>query len=267
MSATGDWMKDLEEEEKQREREWAESPTNRNNTPMSSTGAGGIATKSEGNASADANSLNGSGTMSGVEPRNGGNDNNNEQKKKATDSGAPMDGAYAPGHNRSAGIASMDNIVTRKFTEGEIKLAKLFFGSSVDYSKVTLVKEVKCGDWFGRTINNSITLFGGYYNEDFSKSKSLGDVTSFLHEIVHVWQYQNRDVTSYSWMKAAFEHAGSSDPYGYTFDASKSYLSYGYEQQGRILEDYASAVLSGVKSIRGTPISDYEKTIYSTIKR
>jgi RHS repeat-associated protein len=83
MSATGDWMKDLAEEEKQREREWAESPTNRNNTPMSSTGAGGTATKSEGNAAADTNSLNGAGTMSGVEPNNA--NNNNDPKKKAPD--------------------------------------------------------------------------------------------------------------------------------------------------------------------------------------
>ncbi len=81
--AAVDWMKQLEDEEKQREEDWAESPI-AGRHPLSGTGAGGIATKAEGNASADSQSLQGSATQAGVEAGNdNGNTNNNEPKKKA----------------------------------------------------------------------------------------------------------------------------------------------------------------------------------------
>jgi hypothetical protein len=66
----------------------------------------------------------------------------------------------------------------------------------------------------------------------------LADAMLLAHEMVHAWQWQNRAVTGYHPLKAAFEHVGSADPYLFDLDTSTDYLAYGYEQQGSIMEEY-----------------------------
>ena len=58
------------------------------------------------------------------------------------------------------------------------------------------------------------------------------------HELVHVWQWQNRRLTGYRPMKAAVEALLNRDPYFYVPDPGAGFLEYGYEQQGALLEDY-----------------------------
>jgi hypothetical protein len=58
------------------------------------------------------------------------------------------------------------------------------------------------------------------------------------HEMTHVWQWQNRDLTGYHPLKAAFEHIASPDPYLFDPDTPADFLSFGYEQQGAIVEEY-----------------------------
>ena len=60
----------------------------------------------------------------------------------------------------------------------------------------------------------------------------------FAHEAVHVWQWQNRDRTGYSPLKALREHSVSRDPYLFDTETEGAFLSYGYEQQGSIVEEY-----------------------------
>ncbi|MCZ4351602.1 hypothetical protein O4H61_03655 [Roseovarius aestuarii] len=58
------------------------------------------------------------------------------------------------------------------------------------------------------------------------------------HELVHVWQWQNRARTRYRPMRAALESVFNLDPYFYVPDRASGLLSYGYEQQAALLEDY-----------------------------
>jgi hypothetical protein len=80
------------------------------------------------------------------------------------------------------------------------------------------------------------------YREDFvagwPEVLPLADAMLLAHEAVHAWQWQNREVTGYHPLKAAFEHARSPDPYLFDIDTSTDFLDYGYEQQGAIMEEY-----------------------------
>ena len=58
------------------------------------------------------------------------------------------------------------------------------------------------------------------------------------HELTHAWQWQNREVTGYHPLRAAAEHQSSDDPYLFDVETSADFLSYGYEQQGTIVEEY-----------------------------
>ena len=53
----------------------------------------------------------------------------------------------------------------------------------------------------------------------------------FAHEMVHVWQWQNRHVTGYHPLKAAQEH-NAVDPYLFDLSQAPKFLDYGFEQQG-----------------------------------
>jgi hypothetical protein len=66
----------------------------------------------------------------------------------------------------------------------------------------------------------------------------LYDAMLFAHESVHVWQWQNRDRTGYTPLKALREHSGGADPYLFDPDNTRGFLDYGYEQQGSIVEEY-----------------------------
>ncbi|EPX86597.1 hypothetical protein ruthe_01414 [Rubellimicrobium thermophilum DSM 16684] len=66
----------------------------------------------------------------------------------------------------------------------------------------------------------------------------LAEAMLLAHEMVHVWQWQNRELTGYHPLRAAFEHAGSPDPYLFDLATSTDFLDYGYEQQGSIMEEY-----------------------------
>ena len=58
------------------------------------------------------------------------------------------------------------------------------------------------------------------------------------HEMVHVWQWQNRALTGYHPLRAAFEHVRSADPYLFDINTETRFLDFGYEQQGSIMEEY-----------------------------
>jgi len=66
----------------------------------------------------------------------------------------------------------------------------------------------------------------------------LWDVMLFAHEMAHVWQWQNRAATGYHPLIAATEHVASADPYLFELDTNPAFLSFGFEQQGAIVEEY-----------------------------
>jgi hypothetical protein len=60
----------------------------------------------------------------------------------------------------------------------------------------------------------------------------------FAHELVHVWQWQNRTRTGYRPDRAALESLLRGDPYFYAPAGNDGYLAFGYEQQAALVEDY-----------------------------
>ena len=55
-------------------------------------------------------------------------------------------------------------------------------------------------------------LYRGDMVEGWPEVLPLADAMLLAHEMVHAWQWQNRDLTGYHPLKAAFEHVGSADP-------------------------------------------------------
>ncbi|MES0824661.1 hypothetical protein [Ruegeria sp. SCP11] len=76
------------------------------------------------------------------------------------------------------------------------------------------------------------------YMSDFPEQMNLIGAMLLAHELTHVWQWQNRKVTGYHPLRAAAEHSGNKDPYLFDLDTSPDFLSYGFEQQGAIVEEY-----------------------------
>ncbi|WP_164657989.1 hypothetical protein [Tropicibacter sp. Alg240-R139] len=66
----------------------------------------------------------------------------------------------------------------------------------------------------------------------------LVEAMLLAHEMTHVWQWQNRERTGYHPLLAAAEHTRSDDPYLFQLEGAPDFLSYGYEQQGAIVEEY-----------------------------
>ncbi len=91
-------------------------------------------------------------------------------------------------------------------------------------------------------IKNNIYYKSDAYKADlaagFPTNVFVDDLDLLGHEIMHVWQYQNRDRTGYSLLAVALEHIRYSDPYDYHIVPGKKFLDYRFEQQGRIVQDY-----------------------------
>jgi hypothetical protein len=126
---------------------------------------------------------------------------------------------------------------SRPLTSGEIEIAVELYADSVDYTKV----KIHNGDylWAFQNENTAMTPEGEMYfptlrfREDFSKGSPL-ERHWFIHEMAHVWQYQNGyDV----WTRGL---RFWSLPYDYVLDESKTLCDYNMEAQGDILADYWS---------------------------
>ncbi len=76
------------------------------------------------------------------------------------------------------------------------------------------------------------------YMQDYPERFDLLMAMLFAHEITHVWQWQNRETTGYTPLRAAREHEGGADPYLYDINTDTAFLDYGYEQQASIVEEY-----------------------------
>lgn len=59
-----------------------------------------------------------------------------------------------------------------------------------------------------------------------------------VHELTHVWQWQNRDVTGYHPRKAFTEQIVIDDPYLFDADTVTPFLEQGYEVQATLVEEY-----------------------------
>ena len=82
-------------------------------------------------------------------------------------------------------------------------------------------------DWYARDLT------GGYPDR-----LTLPQAMLLAHEALHAWQWQHRKDTGYTPFRAVGEHLASADPYLFNPDTHADFRSFGYEQQGAILEEY-----------------------------
>ena len=89
---------------------------------------------------------------------------------------------------------------------------------------------------------NSVMWDKDWYLEDYLPDypDRIGLIAAMLlaHELTHVWQWQNRNVTGYSPLRAASEHNPGADPYLFDLTATPRFTDFGYEQQGSIVEEF-----------------------------
>ncbi|RKF15360.1 hypothetical protein D6850_11125 [Roseovarius spongiae] len=86
-----------------------------------------------------------------------------------------------------------------------------------------------------------------FYRPDLApgwpRAALLPEALILAHELVHVWQWQNRARTGYSPARAAFEGFARFDPYFYVPRGRSPFEGFGYEQQAALLEDYVCYAL------------------------
>lgn len=138
-------------------------------------------------------------------------------------------------------VSKRDNF--RALTSGELAMAQSLFKDSIDYTKIKVHSEeyLPFGlqpDNTAMTPNGEMYFNPDYYKEDFSLLPN--DQHWFMHEMVHVWQYQ----LGY-WVKlhGLLLHPGKlwgllGDPYQYELKPGDKLQDFNMDQQGDILADY-----------------------------
>jgi RHS repeat-associated protein len=132
-------------------------------------------------------------------------------------------------------INASDPFGLRALTAGEISFLRPIYGDKVDYSAIDIKKGgIPTWGGYAAVMKNNIYFPSKEYSEDFSLGE-IDDRAWLVHEVAHVWQYQN--IPDYHWRKALAEQS-LDDTYGYCLDSSKTLRNYRWEQQATIIEDY-----------------------------
>lgn len=159
----------------------------------------------------------------------------------------------------------------RPMTDTETAYARTIYGDSIDVSKVRIVDgaptravtfrrparpRVTCRERILPPITEkvvtskpaAVALFNhvlfdeDWYLDDYLPEypDQIGLIAAmlFAHELVHVWQWQNRRTTGYTPLRAAFEHNGARDPYLFDLEEERQFSEFGFEQQGAIMEEF-----------------------------
>ena len=159
----------------------------------------------------------------------------------------------------------------RPLTDTEVEFVRMIHGDTVDTSKVRFVDgaptravtfrrkprprmtcrerivppvkdEVVTGKPAAVALFNHVLFDRDWYIDDFvpefPDQISLVRAMLFAHEMTHVWQWQNRERTGYTPLRAAFEHGTADDPYLFDLEEERHFSDFGYEQQGAIMEEY-----------------------------
>jgi len=130
----------------------------------------------------------------------------------------------------------------RALTNGEIALARTLFGDEIDYQKVRVYFRPWLYAWPRQNI--SMAPDGNIY---FSpRLVRHADMTAtpatrahFIHEMTHVWQYQNGVNIKREAVKLMLRHKFNYNAaYDYDLDKTTDFKKLNIEQQARLLEDY-----------------------------
>lgn len=96
-------------------------------------------------------------------------------------------------------------------------------------------------------LRNNVFFSYRYYQSDafrgFPRSAPYPSSLLLAHELVHVWQWQNRARTAYTSGEAAGETIANVDPYWFEVDPGAEFFTLGYEQQGALMQDFVCYAL------------------------
>lgn len=131
----------------------------------------------------------------------------------------------------------------------------------------------------GMTLWNTVLIRSDWHAPsmvgDWPRELDLTRALLLSHEALHVWQWQQRALTGYSPFRAFGEHFASADPYLFDTKTKAEFFSFGYEQQGAIIEEYLCCRLLAPKSDRSQrlhamlsqvlPLSPLEKPLAQSV--
>jgi hypothetical protein len=158
-------------------------------------------------------------------------------------------GALIGGAIGLIGGAILGNTLTtrdRPLTPDEINYAKRIYVDSIDYSKVTITRDSMFAAGAPRTIGNTIHLKSswGHFEGDTLNLTEEGRST-LIHELGHVWQYQNGGLAYIPQSLAAqFSAWVSGGERGAAYDWEAAYKAglpweeWNPEQQAEAIEEY-----------------------------
>lgn len=96
-------------------------------------------------------------------------------------------------------------------------------------------------------LKNHVYFSFRYYAADafrgFPDSAPYPASILLAHELVHVWQWQNRERTAYTTEGAASETIANVDPYWFEADRNAAFSDLGYEQQAATVQDFVCYAL------------------------
>ncbi|MBU0799764.1 MAG: hypothetical protein KKA05_02050 [Alphaproteobacteria bacterium] len=135
--------------------------------------------------------------------------------------------------------------VPTPLTAAEKDLTRTFFGNlSVD----TISKRQEPHDWMtffkglrGVARGYDIGLYGGSMHADDYTTAGMTAKSVFMHEIAHVWQYENYDALDFA---VKFLQCDSGNPYAYKLYDRSTFDDYCGEQQAEMVEDFVKRYLS-----------------------
>jgi hypothetical protein len=138
---------------------------------------------------------------------------------------------YAPGKRNSLRYGSHRS---RRLTAGEIAMAALVFGESIDYQRVRIharrympFQPRNCC----MTPNGSMYFHASCFLDDYAQA-SVTNQHWFIHEMAHVWQHQ----LGYAVRLRGAVRVGLT--YDYDLVTGKTLADYNMEAQGDLLADY-----------------------------
>jgi hypothetical protein len=121
---------------------------------------------------------------------------------------------------------------TRGLSKEELSVAELVFLDSVDLNRVrinyggplTLI-------YPGVTVGNTVSFPVDSYNFNEQNDQAL-----LMHELTHVWQYQNH---GWSYLfRALYEEIFEANAYAINYDPQMSFFDYDVEEQCEIVAEY-----------------------------
>jgi hypothetical protein len=131
----------------------------------------------------------------------------------------------------------------RALTANELAMVRPIFRDSIDYARVRVLDAKYTffqPDNTYMTPDGFIYAPGSLWRDDFAApTNDLYIEAVFVHEMTHVWQYQNgkdlvaEGVATFATNLGSYERA-----YAYDLDTARDLLDYGMEQQASIVEDW-----------------------------